>query len=167
MPKIYEVMSVWDKRVMDSKRVQMMVLNAMKWQGRVLRDEMLLTTQYWKHKVEFAYTMRYRGGDIRLFVGPISSTQGAKIWSYLNDGTSSISVIFNPKYKQKTSYPGEIGNNTPGEYTLPHQRIIGRRMFPTSRGIRARNWTGLLTQRYGSSYTSLIKAAITVGLRPK
>jgi hypothetical protein len=156
------------KNLFDSKRVQMMVINAMKAQAKlIINRDFKSTTQYWKHRVEFGYQMKFQGGDVRLFMGPTGSSRGARIWKNINDGTANIGVIFNPFYVQKTAYPGSLRTNTSGYLTLPHQRIVGKKPMPTPPGIRAREWTRLIVQDNKYTFAEAIVDAIKRGMRPK
>jgi hypothetical protein len=164
---LFEVLSIKDKRILDSRRVQMMVLNAVKEMSKVIKMELNMTTEYWKHRVEFGHKIYYKGGDIRLFVGPIGSRRGAVIWRNINNGTSSIDVEFSKEYVAKTKYPGSIGTNIPGSHTLPSQKIYRKRLFPMPPGIRPRLWTHIISREYGKWYRDAIQHAITKGLTPK
>lgn len=158
----------FSKDYLSPKRVRAMILNAMIAQGKEVRKDLLLTTQYWRHQVDFKPEYRYAGGDVRLYVYPYRSARGRIIWQFIDQGTSTIPVIFHPEYKPKTMYPGSLGTNWPGnKYNLPRYKIIGKKLFPTPPGIRPRHWTQLIRNKHKISFANAIAEAIKKGLQPK
>jgi len=179
------------KDYFSSKRVRAMVLNELKHHGRLVIDEFRLTTEYWEHKPDFEYTIRYRGGDPLLRIGLSGASKYNKIWQYVNDGTTRRRVRFHREYAPKTSYPGGLGNNTPGAYTKVVKeagKFFSNKMYFSEdskiqgyyktyvKGIRPRLWIsndrnpgeeGLINIMYEELFGLAIQNAIARGMEPK
>jgi len=171
MPKIFTIEPVnfnMQAELLKAKRMRAMILNGQKEVAKWVRKDLYKTVQFWKHNVEFAYIIHYARGNIYLEIGPVASVRGARIWQYVNDGTSMIPFVFNPKYVQKTQYPGSIGTNTPGAFTRPSQKILrdasGNPIQGFTPGIRARGWTVLLQAEYAPILADAMRFAIARGL---
>ena len=178
-----------DVSVFSSARVRALVLNTLKEYGKRVRDEMRLSTEYWEHKPDFAYEIRYKGGDPLLRIGLVGSSKYNQIWRYVNNGTTKRRVIFHKDYVPKTSYPGFLGNNTPGQYTkvtYEEGKFAGMNYGKDSKiqgmssyylkGIRPRHWVtdpahpeeeGQINQMYEELFSEAIQYAIEKGLQPK
>jgi hypothetical protein len=178
-----------NKGAFSSARVRAMVLNELKFQGKMIRDTMRLTTEHWEHKPDFAYVIRYKGGDPLLQIGLSGTSKYNLIWKHVNDGTTRRRVIFHRDYVPKTSYPGNIGNNTAGAYTKTIKeagKFRGMNFSKDSKiqgysdtylnGIRPRHWVtdpdnpseeGVINQMHEELFSEAIQDAIRRGMIPK
>ena len=150
------------KEWISVKRVRAMILNEQRAVAKLVLRDLYKTVEFWKHTVVFAYWMHYARGNIYLEIAPVQSVRGSRIWTYVNEGTSTIPVIFSDKYVPKTT-PGVL-QSTPGEFTLPRERIVGKKLFPTPPGIRPRLWTDILQKYYGPYFSDAMEFAIRYGL---
>lgn len=161
-----------EKSHFDSRRVQMMVINAMKKQGDQMKKELESTTSYWEHKPIFNYKMHWRGGSVYIKMVMEGSQTSMRYWHYVNEGTMWRRVVFHPLYIAKSRVPGSFFSNRAGLYTKTIrtangfasdskiQRISQKRLH----GIRARNWSVLLTKKHKRPFAQDIKNAIERGL---
>lgn len=157
----------------NTRRVGIMILNAMRSFSKDILTDFRSTADFWVHQPQFKASYKYKGGDILLEVMTFGNALGTKYWKMANEGTTRRRVIFNPLYIPKTSFPGRIGNNTIGRYTTQTDdpktsKIIGvYRTYRWNNGIRARKWTKLILDTYEPIFPYIIQDAINRGLAKK
>lgn len=160
---------IYPKRTKDlfgSQRIKALVLNSMMRDARAMEKDLKSTVQHWDHKPTFISTIRYAGGEPRIYVGLVGTNKANDLWNKVNYGTRRRYVTFNPKYMTKTQYPGSFHSNRPGKFTKG--RGLGGKIVGISKkalpGIRPRNWLFLLRDTYKQPFKDHIDDAIRKGL---
>jgi hypothetical protein len=167
MPNIFKIEAIKypeHYKYFDSHRVQMMVINAMKEQGKLMQRDLETTAENWVHKPKFHYMMRYKGSEPTLYVGTYGSVKANEYWGYVNSGTRVRYTVFLKGYEPMTQVPGAFGTNRPRTLMNPYKYYDRSKQRP---GIQARDWTGKLRVMYSQSFPAVIQDAIKKGLTPK
>jgi len=127
------------------------ILNAMRKDGTQQRKVLRKTTRTWrgdKPKFETAIGLsRQRGGGATVTTGPGGSKKGAQKWGWLDEGTKIRWALMSGDWRSKTTV-GHFGSRKgKGRVVLVGKRAFRRRGIRPRPGIKARNWSQILTKQ--------------------
>ena len=140
--------------------IRLEILNELRKEGTVHRKELNKTTATWKGerpKMESLFGLSK--GDATVVTGPTGSDKAVNKWVWLNDGTKIRWALMSNDWRSKTTPRRFKSGRGRGRVVVAGKRYMLRHGIPPRPGIKAREWTVLLTKRRKRPFTRrMIKA---------
>ncbi len=129
------------------------IMQELQKEGKEQQKQLKKTTATWKgDKPKFESIVDIDAEGAGVLTGPSGSTMGIKKWNWLDQGTNVRRALMSRNWKSKTR-PNYFGSGAGRGRVVFISKRINRP------GIKARNWSGLLTKRRRKPFTNrMIKA---------
>jgi hypothetical protein len=144
----------------DITQIRDKILNALRAEGRLERNEYKKTVATWKeHTVEFDFKIGAErgssGGTMSVWTGPVAGD--IQIWKWLNNGTGVRHAIMSKGFVAKT---------TPGKFTSGSGsgHMVAVRKWYNGTPIEPRGWTDILALQRRGPFADAIMEAVRQGL---
>lgn len=140
--------------------IRLEILNALRKEGTVHRKELQKTTATWKgEKPKFESLFGLTGEDATVVTGPTGSDKAVDKWVWLNDGTKIRWALMSSDWRSKTRPRRFKSGRGAGRVVVAGKRYMQAHNIRPRPGIKAREWTVLLTKRRKRPFTRrMIKA---------
>lgn len=139
----------------NPRTIGIRVLNVMKGYEKAIKKEFEKIVEPWAHPVRFESEMRYAHGDVN-----VSVSTDDKIFNYISGGTWVRYASMRKGFVRKTD-PGTLvtkrGSGPSKDWVMhvsyehPHK------------GIEARNYEGLIREKYEKHFFRSVRAAVLSG----
>jgi len=140
--------------------IRMEILNELRKEGTVHKQTLRKTVETWKgEKPTFESIICLSGTDATVITGPVGSTEGAKKWMWLDQGTKIRWALMSRDWRSKTTPHKYQSGRGSGRVLIAGRRAMQARGIRPRPGIQARGWSEDLTkQRKGPFTHNMIKA---------
>lgn len=140
--------------------VRARILNVLKEEAKYAEGLLNMTIATWVHeRPTMKSLIAYKGGDVTMIAGPSGNEFGVKKWVWLDQGTRVRYAHLSSDWESKTT-PRTLSVGRGAGYVIARGRRAG-----AHRGIEARGWSDLITQRMRKTFQRKVQQAVTDGLR--
>ncbi len=136
-------------------KMRMEILNELRKEGTLHKQELEKTVTTWKHKPQFESLIGLTGRDATVVTGPTGSDKAVQLWEWTDLGTKPhiIRARRAPALRFRTGYRAKT---TPGQFSSGRSKRFGpwrRPLMVRHPGTEARGWSETLTKRRKRPFT--------------
>jgi hypothetical protein len=150
---------------MNIQPTRRLIQAAVQAEAKYQKRQLEKTVQGWKSKPRFKQEVTSRDPDLIVTVGPDTSKKEGAIWEWINDGTPARTIrakrkpylVFNQNYSPATR-PGQFSSTPSGSWGPK-----ARKRSVKHPGIKARDWTNVLSKKRQRPFRDRIFKAIRTG----
>jgi len=159
MTTVVAMKAIKPKRLkVDAIRLE--ILNELRKEGTVHKQELRKTVKTWRgEKPKFESLIGLTGQDTTVVTGPTGSEKAVNKWVWLDQGTRIRWALMSRDWRSKTTPRKFSSGRGSGRVVIAGRRAMQSRGIRPRPGIKAREWSTLLTKRRKRPFTRrMIKA---------